>query len=42
LTEFYFKSRYPPWEETNLEEEEVQEKLSEVKKLFEVIETKII
>lgn len=42
LTEFYFKSRYPPWEEIYLEEEEIEEKLSEVKKLFGLIEAKII
>ncbi|MFQ6003207.1 MAG: HEPN domain-containing protein [Candidatus Zixiibacteriota bacterium] len=42
LTEFYFKSRYPPWEEIDLEEEEIEEKLSQVKKLFGLIEAKII
>ena len=42
LTEFYFKSRYPPWEEIDLEKEEIEQKLSEVKKLFGVIEAKII
>jgi len=42
LTEFYFKSRYPPWEEIDLEEKEVEEKLGEVKKLFELIDAKII
>lgn len=42
LTEFYFKGRYPPGEEIDLEEEEIEQKLSEVKKLFGFIETKII
>jgi HEPN domain-containing protein len=42
LTEFYFKSRYPPWQEMELGDEEVEEKLSQVKKLFGVIEAKII
>lgn len=42
LTEFYFKSRYPPWGEMDLTEEEIGEKLSEVKKLFGLIEAKIM
>ena len=41
LTEFYLKSRYPPWGELDLEEEEIEEKLADVKKLFELIEAKI-
>ncbi|MGB8657460.1 MAG: HEPN domain-containing protein [Candidatus Zixiibacteriota bacterium] len=42
LTEFYFKSRYPPWGEIDLEEEEIEEKFTDVKRLFMLIEAKII
>lgn len=41
LTEFYLKSRYPPWGDLDLEEEEIEEKMSAVKKLFKLIESKI-